>query len=63
MAKGKNGVLWITTKANKTSENIYIIDGRRAEKDEIDKLSPEKIASVTVNKESGYSVIEVVTKK
>lgn len=61
--KGKNGVLWITTKANKTSENIYIIDGRRAEKDEIDKLSPEKIASVTVNKESGNSVIEVVTKK
>lgn len=61
--KGKNGVLWITTKANKTSENIYFIDGRRAEKDEIDKLSPEKIASMTVNKESGNSVIEVVTKK
>ena len=61
--KGKNGVLWVTTKANKTSENIYFIDGRRAEKSEIDKLSPDKIASVSVNKKEGNSVIEVKTKK
>ena len=60
---GKNGVLWITTKANNTSENIYFIDGRRVEKDEVDKLSPNKIASMTVKKEEGNSVIQIVTKK
>ena len=60
---GKNGVLWITTKANKTSENIYFIDGRRVEKDEVDKLSPNKIPSMTVKKEEGNSVIQIVTKK
>ena len=61
--KGRDGVLWITTKANKTSENIFFIDGRRAEKSEIDKLSPDKIANISVNKEKGISVIKVVTKK
>ena len=61
--KAEKGVLWITTKNNKTSENIYFIDGRRAEKDEVDKLSPNKITSVKVNKKEGNSVIEVITKK
>ena len=61
--KAEKGVLWITSKNNKTSENIYFIDGRRAEKDEVDKLSPNKIASVEVNKKEGNSVIEVITKK
>lgn len=61
--KAEKGVLWITSKNNKTSENIYFIDGRRAEKDEVDKLSPNKIASVKVNKKEGNSVIEVITKK
>ena len=61
--KGKNGVLWITTKANKASGNIYFIDGRRAEKSEMDKLSPDNIESVSVNKKDGNSVIEVRTKK
>ena len=61
--KGKNGVLWVTTKANKTSENIYFIDGRRAEKSEMDKLSPDNIESMSVNKKDGNSVIEVRTKK
>ena len=61
--KAEKGVLWITSKNNKTSENIYFIDGRRAEKDEVDKLSPNKIASVKVNKKEGNSVIEVTTKK
>ena len=61
--KGKNGVWWITTKANKTSENIYIIDGRRVDKREMDKLSPDRIASMIVNKEEGNSVIEIRTKK
>lgn len=61
--KAKKGVLWVTTKSNKTSENIYFIDGRRVEKDEVDKLSPNKIATISVNKKEGNSVIEVVTKK
>ena len=61
--KGKNGVWWITTQANKTSENIYFIDGRRVDKSEMDKLSPDQIASMSVNKEEGNSVIEVRTKK
>ena len=61
--KAEKGVLWITSKNNKTSENIYFIDGRRAEKDEVDKLSPNKITSVKVNKKEGNSVIEVITKK
>ena len=61
--KGKNGVWWITTKANNTSENIYIIDGRRVDKSEMDKLSPDRIASMIVNKEEGNSVIEIRTKK
>ena len=61
--QGKNGVLWITTKANKASENIYFIDGRRVEMSEMDKLSPDKIASMSVNKEEGISVLKVVTKK
>lgn len=61
--KGKKGVLWVTTKANKTSENIYIIDGRRVDKSEINKLSPDQIASMSVNKKEGNSVIEIRTKK
>ena len=61
--KGKNGVWWITTQANKTSENIYFIDGRRVDKSEMDKLSPDQIASMSVNKEEGNSVIKVRTKK
>ena len=61
--KGKNGVWWITTQANKTSENIYFIDGRRVDKSEMDKLSPDRIASMIVNKEEGNSVIEIRTKK
>ena len=61
--KGENGVLRIVTKANKAPVNVYFLDRQRVEKNEIDKLSPNKIASITVNKKEGNSVIEVVTKK
>lgn len=61
--KGRNGVLRVVTKANKAPVNVYFLDGRRVEKSEIDKLSPNKIASMTVNKEEGNSVIDIVTKK
>lgn len=61
--KGKNGVMMITTKAGKDMSNIYIIDGARAEKADVDKLSPNKIASMSVDKREGISVIEIKTKK
>lgn len=61
--KGKNGVMMITTKAGKEMSNIYIIDGVRAKKTDVDKLSPNKIASMSVDKREGISVIEIKTKK
>lgn len=62
--KGKNGVLVILTKQNKDSNgSIYLIDGKRVEKSEFEKLLPSKIASIEVNKEDRISVIDVVTKK
>lgn len=61
--KGKKGVIWITTKTNKTSENIYFIDGRRVGKEEVDKLSPNRIASMKIDKKEGNSVFEIETKK
>ena len=62
--KGKNGVLMIVTKAGKAKNGIiYFIDGKKVEKDEVDKLSPDKIASMNVNKKEGNSVVEIMTKK
>ena len=62
--KGKNGVLMITTKKGKNSSgNICFVDGKRVEEDKVKKLSPDKIASMTVKKEDGASVIYIVTKK
>lgn len=61
--KGKNGVMMITTKTNKTLGNIYFIDGERVKKEDVDKLSPNKIASMNVSKKDGVSVVDIVTKK
>lgn len=61
--KGKNGVLMISTKTNKDSKNVYLIDGKRVDKKEIDELSPNKIASVNISKKEGTSVVDIVTKK
>ena len=62
--KGKDGVLVITTKAGKDDKGvIYLVDGKRVEKSEFEKLLPSQIASIRVNKEDGGSVIDVVTKK
>ena len=61
--KGKNGVMMITTKAGKEMSNIYIVDGVRVEKADVDKLAPNKIASMSVDKREGTSVIEIKTKK
>ncbi len=61
--KGVNGVVVIKTKANKSSSNVYFIDGRRVNISEVEQLSPNKIVSVNVNKEDGVSVIEITTKK
>ena len=61
--KGKNGVMMITTKTNKTLGNIYFIDGERVKKEDVDKLSPNKIASMNVSKKEGFSVVNIITKK
>lgn len=61
--KGKNGVMMITTKTNKTLGYIYFIDGERVKKEDVDKLSPNKIASMNVSKKEGVSVVDIVTKK
>ena len=61
--KGKNGVMMITTKTNKILGYIYFIDGERVKKEDVDKLSPNKIASMNVSKKEGVSVVDIVTKK
>ena len=61
--KGKNGVMMITTKTNKTLGNIYFIDGERVKKEDVDKLSPNKIASMNISKKEGFSVVNIITKK
>lgn len=61
--KGKNGVMMITTKTNKTLGNIYFIDGVRVKKEDVDKLSPNKIASMNISKKEGFSVLNIITKK
>lgn len=61
--RGKNGVMMITTKVNKNSGYVYLIDGKRVEKNEVDKLSPTRIASMKIDKKEGASVFEIVTKK
>ena len=61
--KGKDGVMMITTKANKTLQNVYFVDGERVKKEDVDKLSPNKIASMNISKKDGFSVVNIITKK
>ena len=61
--KGKNGVMMITTKANKALENIYFVDGERVKKEDVDRLSPNKIASMNISKKESFSVVNIITKK
>lgn len=61
--KGENGVLVIATKANKAFGNVYFINGGRADKSEVDKLSPDNIASMSINNKDGKTVVDIVTKK
>ena len=61
--KGKDGVMMITTKANKTLQNVYFVDGVRVKKEDVDKLSPNKIASMNISKKEGFSVVNIITKK
>ncbi len=61
--KGNNGVIMVTTKTNKNGGHVCFVDGHRVDKSEIDKLSSDKIESMTVKKEEGTSVIYIVTKK
>ena len=61
--KGKDGVMMITTKANKTLQNVYFIDGEKVKKEDVDKLSPNKIASMNISKKESFSVVNIITKK
>ena len=61
--KGKDGVMMITTKSNKTLQNVYFVDGERVKKEDVDKLSPNKIASMNISKKEGFSVVNIITKK
>ena len=57
--KGNKGVLILTTKANKdTDDFLYFIDGKIASKKNVEKLSPEKIASMVCNMEERAIFIE-----
>ena len=57
--KGKKGVLILTTKANKDADELlYFIDGKIASKKNVEKLSPEKIASMVCNMEERAIFIE-----
>ena len=55
--------MMITTKANKTLQNVYFVDGERVKKEDVDKLSPNKIASMNISKKEGFSVVNIITKK
>ena len=62
--KGEQGVVMVTTNANKDKgDPTYIIDGKVATRKDLDKLSPEKIASINVNRKEGNGVITITTKK
>lgn len=60
--KGKNGVMMITTKANKDAGMVYFIDGKRVDKKEVENLSADEIATMNVNKKDGTTVITIVRK-
>lgn len=61
--KGKNGVVYIKTKAAKGSANIYIVDDKKMTEAEVKKIPSDKIASVTVSKKEGNQVILITTKR
>lgn len=62
--KGKDGVLMILTKQNKDNKvTIYLVDGKKVEKSEFEKLLPSQIASIEIKKEDVVSIVDVVLKK
>lgn len=62
--KGEKGVIVVVTKAGKLNDDIiYFVDGKKTTKQEVDRLSPDQIASITVNKKDGVGVMEITTKK
>ena len=62
--KGEKGVVTIVTKAGKGKNGtIYFVNGEKTETKDVDKLSSDKITSMTVDKRSGVSVIKITTKK
>ena len=61
--KGEKGVMVIVTKTGQDKNGtIYFVDGIRTEKEDVDKIVSEKIASIDVNKKDGVSIIQITTK-
>ena len=62
--KGEKGVMVIETKAGKAKNGIvYMVNGQKMEKKEFNKIPSNKIASISVDKKDGISIIKITTKK
>lgn len=70
--KGKNGVIEVTTKYNIPPNTFIIIDGKESSRDELNKIQPNNIESITILKEGAikkygekgrYGSVEIITKK
>ena len=61
--KGEKGVMVIVTKSGQDKNGtIYFVDGIRTEKENVDKIVSDKIASIDINKKDGVSIIKITTK-
>jgi TonB-dependent SusC/RagA subfamily outer membrane receptor len=71
--KGKEGAIEITTKNNIPANTLMIIDGKESTRDDLEKITPTNIESITVLKREGAikkygnkakdGSIEIITKK
>ena len=52
----------VTKTGQDKNGTIYFVDGIRTEKEDVDKIVSEKIASIDVNKKDGVSIIQITTK-
>jgi hypothetical protein len=70
--KGKEGAIEITTKYKIPPNTLIVIDGKKSSKEELDKIPPADIESITILKENAFEkygypapngAIEITTKK
>lgn len=60
--KGKTGIIIISTMAKAKTGQIVFINGQKTSEDEMKKLKPEDISSVTIIKNDGVNEVRIVTK-